>query len=67
MNEYKKKTLKIILAAVAALVCLALVIIGHTMGFGSDFNQGVIGLFVQLVGLAGILVLLYLYNRGYKK
>lgn len=67
MNEYTKKTVKTILAVIAALVCLALVIIGHSMGFMADFTQGVIGLCVELVGLAGILVLLYLYNRSYKK
>lgn len=67
MNEYTKKTVKVVLAALAVLVCLALVIIGHSMGFMSDFTQGVLGLCVQLVGLAGILGLLYLYNRGYKK
>lgn len=67
MNEYTKKTLKVILAVIAALACLVLVIVGHSMGFMSDFTQGVIGLCVELVGLAGILVLLYLYNRSYKK
>lgn len=67
MNEYTKKTLKTVLAVIAVLVCLALVVIGHSMGFMSDFTQGVIGLFVELAGLAGILVLLYLYNRSYKK
>ena len=67
MNEYQKRTVKVILALIAALVCIALVVVGHSMGFMSDYVQGVIGLCVELVGLAGILVLLYLYNRGYKK
>lgn len=66
MNEYTKKTIRNILALIAALACLALVIIGHSMGFMADMSQGLMGLGVQLVGLAGILVLLYLYNRRYK-
>lgn len=67
MNEYQKRTVKVILALIAALVCIALVVVGHSMGFMADYVQGVTGLCVELVGLAGILVLLYLYNRGYKK
>lgn len=67
MNEYQKRTVKVILALIAALVCIALVVVGHSMGFMADYVQGVIGLCVELVGLAGILLLLYLYNRGYKK
>lgn len=67
MNEYTKKTVKLILAGIAALVCLALVIAGHSMGFMADIRQGMIGLGIQLVGLAGILVLLCLYNKPYTK
>lgn len=66
MNEYTKKIIRNILAALAALACLALVITGHSMGFMADMSQGLMGLGVKLVGLAGILVLLYLYNRRYK-
>ena len=67
MNEYTKKKVKVILAVIAALVCVALVIIGHSMGFMAGMTQGLIGLGVQLIGLAGILVLLYLYNKPYTK
>lgn len=67
MNEYTKKTVKLILAGIAALVCLVLVIAGHSMGFMADIQQGLMGLGVQMVGLAGILVLLYLYNKPYTK
>lgn len=67
MNEYKRKTIKVILAIVAALVCLGLVIVGHTMGFMASMSQGLVGLGIQLLGLAGILVLLYLYNKPYTK
>lgn len=67
MNEYTKKTVKLILAGILVLACLALVIAGHSMGFMSDASQGLIGLGLQLLGLAGILVMLYLYNKSYKK
>lgn len=67
MNEYTRKKVKVALGILAALVCIALVIIGHSMGFMSDMTQGIIGLGVQLLGLAGILVLLYLYNKPYTK
>ena len=67
MNEYTLKKVKVALGILAALVCIALVIIGHSMGFMSDMTQGIIGLGVQLLGLAGILVLLFLYNKPYTK
>ena len=67
MNEYTLKKVKVALGILAALVCIALVIIGHSMGFMSDMTQGIIGLGVKLLGLAGILVLLYLYNKPYTK
>ena len=67
MDEYTKKKVKVILAVIAALVCVALVIIGQSMGFMAGMTQGLIGLGVQLIGLAGILVLLYLYNKPYTK
>lgn len=67
MDEYKKKTLKIILGIITLFVCLGLVIFGHSMGFMSSFEQGMLGLGVQLLGLAGILGLLYLYNKPYTK
>ena len=67
MDEYTRKKVMVVLGVVATLVCLALVIIGHSMGFMSSMTQGIIGLGVQLIGLAGILFLLYLYNKPYTK
>ena len=67
MNDYKPKHINAISAIVAALVCLGLVIAGHTMGFMASMTQGLVGLGIQLLGLAGILVLLYLYNKPYTK
>ena len=46
MNEYQKRTVKVILALIAALVCIALVVVGHSMGLMADYVQGVIGLCV---------------------
>ena len=67
MDEYTRKKVKVLLGIVATLVCLALVIIGHSMGFMSSMTQGIIGLGVQLIGLAGILFLLYGYFRAVEK
>lgn len=41
------------------IVCLWLVIVGHS-------NIGKQGLAIELVGLAGLLVLLWDYNRPYR-
>lgn len=59
MNEYTKKLLVGILVAIVFVVCVAMVIIGHR-------NIGLAGLGVQMSGLAGLIVLLWLYNRQYK-
>lgn len=59
MNEYTKKLLVGILVAIVFVVCVAMVIVGHR-------NIGLAGLGVQLLGLAGLIVLLWLYNRQYK-
>ena len=59
MNEYTKKLLVGILIAIVFVVCVALVIIGHR-------NIGLAGLGTQLLGLAGLIILLWLYNRQYK-
>lgn len=59
MNENVKKIIVGIIIAVVFVVCLALVIIGHK-------NIGPQGLATQLVGLAGLIFLLWLYNRQYK-
>lgn len=59
MNEYTKKLLVGILVAIVFVVCVAMVIVGHR-------NIGLAGLGVQMLGLAGLIVLLWLYNRQYK-
>lgn len=50
---------KNIIAIVAFVVSFALVCIGQS-------QIGYAGLAMELVGLAGLLVLLYLYNKKYK-
>lgn len=61
MNEYLKKKLQIVLGIIVLVVCVALVIVGQR-------NTGAwSGLATQILGLAGILVLLFLYNKQYSK
>ena len=59
MSDYTKKILIGILAAIVFVVCIVLVVIGQK-------NVGPTGLLTMLLGLAGLLVLLGLYNRQYK-
>lgn len=59
MNEQNKKIITGIVVAVVFCICVALVIIGHR-------NIGLAGLGTQLLGLAGLLALLGLYNKKYK-
>lgn len=59
MSEQAKKVLIGIVAAVIFVVCVALVVIGQK-------NVGPKGLGVMLIGLAGLITLLGLYNRQYK-
>jgi len=59
MNEYTKKILVGILVAIIFVVCIALVIVGQK-------NIGPTGLLTMLVGLAGLLILLGIYNKQYK-
>lgn len=60
MNEYTIKKIKTVLAAVWFLFCLWLVIDGQkTVGL-SSLGQ-------MVAGLAGILILLYLYNCEFNK
>lgn len=60
MNEYTREKLKIVAGALFFGLCLALVIIGQrTVGWGS--------LALMLLGLCGILALLYAYNRRFEK
>ena len=50
----------VIAAAVFFAVCVALVIIGQA-------NRGAVWLLVMMIGLAGLLFLLWLYNRRYTR
>ena len=59
MSENGKKLLLGILIAVVFVVCIALGIVGQR-------KIGPSGLLMMLVGLAGLLVLLWLYNRQYE-
>lgn len=59
MNERTKSVLKTVLAAIFFIICVALVVLGQK-------NVGSQGLLVMLLGLAGLILLLYLYNRQFK-
>lgn len=59
MSEYTKKILMGILAAIVFVACIVLVIVGQ-------MSVGPKGLLTMLVGLAGLLVLLGIYNKQYK-
>ena len=53
------KTIKNIITAVLVLACLFLIVTGQrTISFQ--------GLMMEIVGLAGLLIMLYLYNRKFK-
>lgn len=59
MSEQGKKILIGITVIAVFIVCIALVVIGQR-------NIGPQGLFMMLAGLAGLIVLLWVYNRQYK-
>lgn len=59
MNDTAKKIIVGILVAIVFCVCVALVIVGHR-------NVGLQGLIIELIGLAGLIFLLWLYNRQYR-
>lgn len=59
MNEQTKKLIIGILVAVVFCVCIALVVVGQR-------HIGLAGLGIEMLGLAGLLLLLWLYNRQYK-
>lgn len=60
MNSYVKKRLVVLAAVLIFAVCIALIVVGQrNIGWG--------GLGVMLLGLCGILVMLYLYNRSVEK
>ena len=51
--------IKNIILLIIFIVCIALIVVGQK-------NISAMGLAMELIGLAGLLVLLYLYNRKYK-
>ena len=59
MNEFTKKIVTAIVVLIVFVVCVALVVIGQR-------NIGASGLMIQLVGVAGLVVLLWLYNKQYR-
>lgn len=59
MNEYTKKIVIGILAAIVFAICIVLVVVGQK-------NVGPTGLLTMLIGLAGLIILLWLYNRQFK-
>ena len=59
MSEFGKKIIIGIILFVGFAACVTLVVIGQR-------NIGPSGLFTQLTGLAGLIFLLWLYNRQYK-
>ncbi|MCI6584611.1 MAG: hypothetical protein SPK50_05325 [Mobiluncus porci] len=59
MSEKTATVLRIAIGAVMYLLCIGLVVYGNTI-------PGWKGLGIMLLGLAGILIMLYLYNRRHK-
>lgn len=59
MNEQTKKIIIGILVAIVFVVCVVLVVVGQR-------EIGYAGLGKQLIGLAGLLALLGIYNHQYK-
>lgn len=53
------KVIKNVILLAVFVVCLGLVIVGQR-------NISLTGLSMELIGLVGLLVLLFLYNRKYK-
>lgn len=59
MDERTKSRLITLLATVFFVICVALVVIGQK-------NIGVPGTLTMLAGLAGLVLLLFLYNKQFK-
>ncbi len=59
MNEQLKKIMIGIVVAIVFVICIALVVVGQK-------NIGPAGLGTMLIGLGGLIGLLWLYNRQYK-
>lgn len=51
--------IKTILSLIAFIVCVALVVIGQK-------TIGIPNLMMEIVGVSGIMILIYLYNRKYQ-
>ena len=60
MSDYTKKRLRIALGVLLLAVCLACVVVGQR-------TVGWLYLGLMLLGLFGILALLYIYNRSVEK
>ena len=54
-----QEKIRTLIMAVVFVVCLALIMIGQK-------NIGVPGLIMELVGLVGLLTLLFIYNNKYR-
>ncbi|XCB29868.1 hypothetical protein RQN30_12055 [Arcanobacterium hippocoleae] len=59
MSEKGAIILRIVLGIIAYIVCVLLAIYGNTI-------PGWKGLGIMMIGLAGILLMLYLYNRRHR-
>ncbi|MFR8548860.1 MAG: DUF6903 family protein [Lachnospiraceae bacterium] len=59
MDERMKSKLIALLAGIFFIICVALVIVGQR-------HIGPQGTLVMLAGLAGLILLLYCYNRKFK-
>lgn len=66
MNEYTRKKVRVAVGLIALVICLLLVVAGHNFGASGSLSNGIGGLCIELLGLAGVLVLLGIYNKGYK-
>ena len=55
MNERTKSVLKTVLAAIFFIICVCIVVMG-------DINVCPVGLFVILLGLDGMIFVLFLYS-----
>ena len=59
MGKRMSNIIRNIIMLVVFIVCLVLIIVGQK-------NISAMGLAMELIGLIGLLVLLFLYNRKYK-
>ncbi|MCI8894004.1 MAG: hypothetical protein HFI42_06490 [Lachnospiraceae bacterium] len=59
MNELTKKIITGVIVFLVFVACVVLVVVGQR-------NIGAAGLLTQLLGVAGLVILLWLYNRQYK-